>query len=244
MNLSFIKLDINIMDDSKMKFIVKLPDGDKLFRLWIGLLCLAMKSGRPGIVEIGNQIPFTTEMLANHFDIELNTVKLALDTFQTFKMIEFWDDGTMFICNFVQHQQLDKIEKSKEVSRLSSKRYREKIKLLGDGHVTVSDETDKDIDKEKDKELIAKFEKFWSAYPNKKSKKNSLKAFKKINPDLETFKKMIEALEKQRQAIQWQKDSGQFIPLPSTWLNGERWTDEVSASINGDNKIIELKRNY
>lgn len=232
------------MDDSKMKFIVKLPDGDKLFRLWIGLLCLAMKSGRPGIVEIGNQIPFTTEMLANHFDIELNTVKLALDTFQRFKMIEFWDDGTMFICNFVQHQQLDKIEKSKEVSRLSSKRYREKIKLLGDGHVTVSDETDKDIDKEKDKELIAKFEKFWSAYPNKKSKKNSLKAFKKINPDLETFKKMIEALEKQRQAIQWQKDSGQFIPLPSTWLNGERWTDEVSASINGDNKIIELKRNY
>jgi predicted phage replisome organizer len=75
MNLSFIKLDINIMDDSKIKYIVKLPDGDKLFRLWVGLLCLGMKSGRPGIIEIGDNIPFTTEMLANHFDMELNTVK-------------------------------------------------------------------------------------------------------------------------------------------------------------------------
>ncbi len=48
MNLSFIKLDINILDDNKIKLIRKYPDGDKLLILWLGLLCMAMKSETPG----------------------------------------------------------------------------------------------------------------------------------------------------------------------------------------------------
>jgi len=62
--LSFIKLDIEIMNDSKIKMIRKMPDGAKLFELWIGLLCLGMKSGRPGCVEIGDGIPFSARMLS------------------------------------------------------------------------------------------------------------------------------------------------------------------------------------
>ncbi len=139
MNLTFIKLDINIMDDPKIKFILRLPDGDKLFRFWIALLTLAMKSKRPGVIELGEGIPFTDEILANHFDLELTTVRLAIQTFQRFKMVEIWEDKTLFITNFIEHQQLDKIEKAREVSRLSSRKYREKVKLIGDGHVNESD---------------------------------------------------------------------------------------------------------
>ena len=36
--LSFIKLDIEIMNDSKIKMIRKMPDGAKLFELWIEYL--------------------------------------------------------------------------------------------------------------------------------------------------------------------------------------------------------------
>ncbi len=231
MNLSFIKLDINIMDDSKIKFIVKLPDGDKLFRLWIGLLCLGMKSGRPGIIEIGDNIPFTPEMLANHFDLELNTVKLALETFQRFKMIEVWEDGTMYLTNFDKHQQLDKIEKAREVSRLSSKKYREKIKLLGDGHVNESDETEKeiDIDKEKEQELLIEFERFWNLYNKKAAMDKSLKLWYKLsNKEKE---KIFETLPNYINST----PDKQYRKNPDTYLRNKSWNDENCSSGNKNN---------
>ncbi|MHB8337933.1 MAG: phage replisome organizer N-terminal domain-containing protein [Ignavibacteriaceae bacterium] len=243
MNLSFIKLDINIMDDSKIKFIVKLPDGDKLFRLWVGLLCLGMKSSRPGIIEIGDNIPFTTEMLANHFDMELNTVKLALETFQRFKMIEFWDDQSIFICNFAQHQQLDKIEKARGVSRLSSARYREKIKLLGDGHVKISDETelDIDIDKDKEQELLIEFENnFWNPYDKKINKSKCFSKWQKLKgEDKGKIKEHIPAYVKSTPDKQYRKH-------PLTYLNNESWNDEVYTKqpVNQNNAEIPAAHQY
>lgn len=157
MNLSFIKLDINIMNDSKVKFIRKMPDGDKLLVLWIGILCLGMKSGNPGIVEIGDGIPFTAETLAVELDIQLNTVKMGLETFAKFKMIEVWKNQEIFIVNFEKHQTLEKIRKSKEKSRITSKKNRQKMKRLScvtvtqpsrDGHVHDRDKTD--IEEERD----------------------------------------------------------------------------------------------
>ena len=113
MNLSFIKLDINILNDSKIKFIRKMPDGDKILVLWLGLLCLGMKSGEPGVVEIGDGIPFTAETLSIELDIQLNTVKLGLETFVKFKMLEIWKNKELFIVNFEKHQALGKIRKAK-----------------------------------------------------------------------------------------------------------------------------------
>jgi hypothetical protein len=40
-------------------------------------------------------------------------------------------------------------------------------------------------------------------------------------------KKILAGLEKAKQSRQWMKDGGAFIPHPTTWLNGERWNDEV-----------------
>ena len=33
------------------------------------------------------------------------------------------------------------------------------------------------------------------------------------------------AVDQQRNSIQWQREEGRFIPLPTTWLNQERWDD-------------------
>lgn len=67
---------------------------------------------------------------------------------------------------------------------------------------------------------------FWLAYPKKQDKQNALKAWKKLNPDAETQRKIILAIQAQRASPQWQKENGQFIPMPSTWLNGRRWEDQ------------------
>jgi predicted phage replisome organizer len=178
MNLSFIKLDINILDDSKIRLLRKYPDGDKLIVLWVGLLCLAMKSDNPGYVYVTSGIPYTDKDLSVILDIEEKTIQMGLKLFEQFNMIEIIKGGVIEIINFNKHQNLDKIEKAKEKSRISSKKYREKQKqlLLSDGHVIQSDKTDKEIDKEKEKNknkekenvsLLNDIEEIYQSYPTK-----------------------------------------------------------------------------
>lgn len=70
------------------------------------------------------------------------------------------------------------------------------------------------------------FLEFWQAYPRKVGKPVALKAYRKLNPSCSLHAEMMEALEKQKASVQWQKDGGQYIPHPSTWLNQRRWEDE------------------
>lgn len=85
----------------------------------------------------------------------------------------------------------------------------------------------------KDKNIYAqietRFNAFWSAYPKKKGKQAAEKAFKKIAPDETLLETMLNALEEQKRSAEWQKDNGQFIPHPATWLNGKRWEDEATV---------------
>ena len=71
---------------------------------------------------------------------------------------------------------------------------------------------------------------FWKAYPKKKAKKQAEKAFLKLKPDEALLDKMLKALERQKASQDWQKQEGQFIPYPATWLNGARWEDEEEAA--------------
>jgi DNA-binding transcriptional regulator YhcF (GntR family) len=74
------------------------------------------------------------------------------------------------------------------------------------------------------------FERFWSAYPRKIAKTAAMKAWKKIKPSPELITTILTAVNIQRESDQWTKDSGMFIPYPATWLNQERWLDEVQIT--------------
>ena len=69
------------------------------------------------------------------------------------------------------------------------------------------------------------FEKFWNMYPNKVNKKKAKDKFFSIS--LEEIPKLLNGLGRQIKSDQWTKDNGRFVPHPTTWLNGERWNDEV-----------------
>jgi hypothetical protein len=71
------------------------------------------------------------------------------------------------------------------------------------------------------------FDQFWAAYPRKVGKKTAMKSFSKVNVPLETI---LTALEQHKKSDQWRKDNGQFIPHPATWLNNERWADELNLT--------------
>jgi hypothetical protein len=72
------------------------------------------------------------------------------------------------------------------------------------------------------------FDEFWNCYPRKVGKQNAYKAWGKINPDPQLKEIIMAALEKHKFTTQWQKDNGQFIPHPATWLSQRRWDDEIA----------------
>lgn len=72
-----------------------------------------------------------------------------------------------------------------------------------------------------------RFNRFWTAYPKKRSKGQAKKTWKKINPSEELLEKMLRAIERQKEMPEWKKNSGQFISYPSSWLNDEGWDDEI-----------------
>ena len=48
-----------------------------------------------------------------------------------------------------------------------------------------------------------------------------------LNPDAELQAVILRAVEAQKKTKDWLKDGGQYVPHPASWLNGERWQDEI-----------------
>ena len=84
------------------------------------------------------------------------------------------------------------------------------------------------------------FEIFWKAYPRKTNKAFARKCFDKAKVTQELLDKMLIAIAKQKKTSQWQML--EYIPHPSSWLNGERWEDEVTlpTSTNADYNKLRL----
>ena len=108
--IKWIKIVVDIFDDEKILLIESLPEADSIIVIWFKLLCLAGKQNNSGVFVMNNQIPYTDKMLATIFRRKESTVKLALETFKNFGMIEIID-GAITIPNWGKHQNFDKIEK-------------------------------------------------------------------------------------------------------------------------------------
>ena len=77
------------------------------------------------------------------------------------------------------------------------------------------------------------FDRFWSAYPRKQAKPAAAKAFARLRADDALLTRMLDAVAQQATTEQWQRDGGQFIPLPASWLNGHRWEDAPLSAVSG-----------
>ena len=72
------------------------------------------------------------------------------------------------------------------------------------------------------------FAAFWAAYPRKVGKEAARRAFAKVPK--EAWPLLVPAVNAQKLSRQWQKDGGQYIPNPATWLNQGRWEDEAGPA--------------
>ena len=157
-SVKWIKINIDMFDDEKIKIIQAMPEGDSLLVVWIKLITLAGKTNDGGYIYIAENMPYTEEMLSTIMNKPINTIRLALSTFLSLKMIEE-DTKGIYLVNFEKHQSLDKMEKLKEQNRIRVAKYRDKKKqeLLECNndvtlHVMQSNGIDIDIDKDIDKD--------------------------------------------------------------------------------------------
>lgn len=129
--VKWIKIYTDIFNDEKTLLIESLPEADAIIVIWFKLLCLAGKQNNQGVFLIADRMPYTDEMFATIFRRNINTVRLALKTFEEFGMIEIIN-GVVTIPNWEKHQQLDKLEKKTAYMREYMQNYRAKQKLLAE----------------------------------------------------------------------------------------------------------------
>jgi predicted phage replisome organizer/uncharacterized phage protein (TIGR02220 family) len=154
--VKWIKIATDIFDDEKILLIESLPDAYAIITVWFKLLCLAGKKNNGGVFLMNDKIPYTNNMLSTIFRMNESTVKLALNAFEQFKMIEIVE-GIITIPNWNKHQTLDAYERKKERDRLYQEERRAKQRALIEkssdkSSERTSDVAVSDIDKEEDKE--------------------------------------------------------------------------------------------
>ena len=254
--VKWIKIVTDIFDDEKILMIENLPDRDSIIVIWFKLLCMAGKQNNSGVFLFNDRIPYTDEMLATIFRRPLNTVRLALKTFEEYGMIEIINN-TITIPKWEKHQSLDALENSRKQTRVRVAKYREKQKEIAcnggcnvtcnvtdDVTVTLCNADRIRIDKERDKNksiiyadsesaLVSEFEQIWKTYPRKEGKTNALKAYIKARTDKKDPVSMEDVQNGLQAYIEYIKAEGtptQYIKHGSTWFNQRCWNDEYTSS--------------
>ena len=78
--------------------------------------------------------------------------------------------------------------------------------------------------KGKEGNIYMRFDEFWEVYPKKRSRPDAEKAWGKFNCD-DIADEVINSVIAFKSSPDWNKDGGQFIPYPATWLNRRGWEE-------------------
>lgn len=191
--VKWIKIVTDIFDDEKILLIESLPDSDAIIVIWFKLLCFAGKQNNKGVLMMNNRIAYTDEMLATIFRRKKSTVKMALQVFEEFGMIEIVN-GVITIPNWEKHQTLDAYEKKKIRDKMYSQERRKKQRLIANKSDDPSSDSSSDkssdrspdvvvSDKEKEKER----EKEEDKKRNNKEKDSGASAKQITNTEINAF---------------------------------------------------------
>ena len=85
--VKWIKLTTNMFDNSKIKYIRTLPEGNNIVLIWVMLLTKAGQCNSGGYIFITENIPYTKEALASEFGFDVNIITLALEMLARLDMI-------------------------------------------------------------------------------------------------------------------------------------------------------------
>lgn len=136
--VKWVKLNVDMFDNRKIKHLRRLPEGNNIVLIWIMLLTMAGRCNSGGMIFLTENIPYTTKMLADELDFEENTVQLALQVLEQLGMISM-QNSFFFIAGWQEHQNIEGMEKIREQNRIRKQRQRENERkmLIGAENICV-----------------------------------------------------------------------------------------------------------
>lgn len=126
-SLQWLKLELKIFSNRKIQILLREPDGDTYFRVWIQLLIIAVECNRNGKLVIGNNKPMTIENFSKIMGISKKKIEKIIQKFLELNML-IVEDGAYKIKNWDKYQSIEPYEKYKEQNRIRQQKYREKLK--------------------------------------------------------------------------------------------------------------------
>lgn len=134
-DIKWIKLDVGIFADEKIKVVMSMPEGKSLVIIWLKILCLAGRINNSGVLMVNSTIPYTVEMLSAVFDESESIMRLAIDTFQRLGMIDQFN-GALLLPNWEKHQSEDRLKEIQNQAAARVARHRERQRLKTTCNVT------------------------------------------------------------------------------------------------------------
>lgn len=196
--VKWIRINTDMFDNAKIKYLRTLPEGNNIILIWVMLLAKAGKCNSNGYIFLTENIPYTPEILAAEFDFEISTIHLALGALSKLNMI-LQSEETLFITGWEEHQNVEGLEKIREQTRRRVAKCREKQKFLPSNAtcnvtVTESNATDKEREEEREREEDKNNIK-------KEKKKTEFDVIIQNYTDNEEFQRVIYEFVKMRKAI-------------------------------------------
>jgi predicted phage replisome organizer len=258
MEVTWIKLQVNIFDKIEFRKLNKLPNalGDTIKAIFLEILTLAGKINESGYlfyVKRGQLIPYDTKRLAEDLERDEKQIEVAINYFLDNNMIIAMDNAFM-VANWKTLQDDDALQrlKDKEYHRQyqALRRSKEALQKSIDTNeqpplevppTTQNKPTTAFSKKPSINTLNEEFKQLWGIYPNKKGKENALKkyiiyrlegvSFEEIKQGIENYNREIEA---KHTPIQYQKNG-------STWFNQKCWEDTYDYTPNTSNNGKSVK---
>lgn len=127
--ISWIKLDVGLFGNRKVKEIRRQKGGDMTVLIWIMLLTMAGKCNAAGMIWITEGIPYSVASLADELRIKPAQIRAALDTLEEFRMIRVDEDG-ICVLDWEAHQNVEGMDRVREKTNNRVKAYRDRKKAV------------------------------------------------------------------------------------------------------------------
>jgi predicted phage replisome organizer len=254
----WLKLHKDFFNSVRIKKLRAVAGGDTFTIIYLKLLLLSMDTD--GVIEYqGVEDSFSKE-LALALNEDPDNVEICLKYLWSVKLAEIREESKEI---FFPEAVTCTGSEGSSAKRMRDLRSRQQLSTVAsnrieashcDSDVTKSDvekrREDKETEKEKskrktetvgaelvdDKELW--FSEFWKLYPRHVAKANAEKAFKKKCTSEKVYTAIMAGLQNYVTACKG-KDP-QYIAHPATWLNGERWNDEVTTKTKSSNPFLDM----
>lgn len=252
----WLQLREDFFDEDAIDWLEEQPNGKEYSLFYLKLCLKSLRTNGVLIRRVGNMlVPYDHVKLGELTKTPSDTVMVAMQLLLKIGLVRTLENGELYLTqveNMIGSQSKSAFKKQQQRLNHKSKLLLEggqegdtcppNIEKEQEKELEQKIELEKEIEKEKT-ELTAlpanaggeghiltyeeqAFNEFWSEYPKKVNKKGSFASFKRIKHLKDEMPLIMAALQRFKASKQWQKDNGQYIPNPQTFINQERWKDQ------------------